>query len=195
MKRVWIVVALLAAACGGSSTAPTVPPPVVHVLPVALAGQSNALFIGPYLTQAAAPGAVVGFAQDGSAIAQWAPGSAFWLALAPTLRQPLRAFVWWQGESDRLTPERYQGDVAAFVARVRVEAGDPRLLVLICRVVDDPAFVGIRAAQAAYVATDARAVLVSSDGLAKEFGEGVGSAHLSPEGYRLMAQRILTAIP
>lgn len=200
MRRLIVLLGLFAVGCGSSSpTGPTSTPPVVvvpapTVAPLALAGQSNALFIGPYLTTAAAPELVVGFAQDGSAIAQWAAGSDLWARLAPQLHQSLRAFVWWQGESDRLTPERYESDVRAFMARVRAEAADQSLLVLICRVVDDPAFTGIRAAQAAYVATDSHAILVSSDGLPKEFGEGVGSAHLSPEGYRQMATRILAAL-
>lgn len=190
-----LLVTLVASACG--STSITAPAASAPMRPLALAGQSNALFIRPYLTTAAAPEGVVGFAQDGSTIEQWAADAAegHWSQLAPQLHQPLRAFVWWLGESNRLAAEIFTDQLRTFVARVRLEANDPQLLVVICRVVDDPAFVGIRAAQAAYVATDPRAILVSSDGLPKEFGEGVGSAHLSPDGYTQMAQRILRALP
>ena len=145
------------------------------------------------MEQAYAPGRVVGFAQEGSYIRQWDEGTDFWNRLAPQLHQPLRAFVWWQGESDRHPGmvEIYGVKLQALVARVRYEAADPQLLVVICRVVNDPAFAGIRAAQEAYVATDPRAVLVSSDGLPLE---SAGSAHLSADGYREMAQRVLRAL-
>jgi len=193
MKKYLIVLALFASACGGSSlSAPTIAAPTK---PLALAGQSNALFIRPFLISAAAPEAVIGFSQDGSSIEQWAPGSAYWGQLAPQFHQPLRAFVWWQGEGNRLTPDIYASQLRDLIGRVRAEANDPNLLVLICRVVDDPLFVGIRAAQAAYVASDPRSILVNSDNLPKEFGEGVGSAHLSPDGYTLMAKRILAVLP
>lgn len=182
--------ALFVSACG-SSIAPS---PEIS-LPIALAGQSNALFIRPYLIAAVAPEVVTGFAQDGSTIAQWAVTApqGYWSQLAPSLHQPLKAFVWWQGESDTTNVSTYLNSLTEFIARVRNEAHDPTLRVVICRVVDDPAFSQIRALQAAYVAADARSVLVSSDGLPTEFSTP-GSAHLSPEGYQQMAQRIAAVL-
>lgn len=184
MRRALLLVAVVASACGHPTT-PSSP------LPLALAGQSGALLMRPYLAQAY-PGAVVGFQQDGSQIRDWADGMPFWMALAPTLRQPLRAFVWWLGESDRDDPIAIPGAFSLFLARVRREANDPALLVVLCRAVDHPLFTGVRAAEEAYVRTDPRAVLVSSDGLALE---GPDSAHLSGEGYRLMAQRVIAVLP
>lgn len=180
---------VFALACGAAPAAPE----RAAVVPIALAGQSNADFIRPYLTAAAAPAAVVGFAQDGSTIRQWAieAPEGYWSRLVPALHQPLRAFVFWLGESNRDNVAEYAAMLPELFARVRREANDPRLLVVVCRVVDDPAFVGVRAAQAAYVAGDPESVLVSSDGVPRE---APGSAHLSPAGYVEMSSRILAAI-
>jgi hypothetical protein len=192
---------LVIAGCGGSSsTAPTVTAqptaPTTTPAPLALAGQSNALFMQPFLASAAAPMLVVGFAQDGSKITQWdvnAP-EGYWAKLAPSLHGKLTAFVWWQGESDTTEADLYLTRLIAFIARVRAEAGNPSLKVLICRVVNDPAFQSIRAAQAAYVAQDPFSVLVSSDGLQLEHPDWPsGSAHLSNDGYVGMAARVLAA--
>jgi hypothetical protein len=166
--------------------------------PLVLAGQSNALFMRPYLEDAYKPGSVVGFAQDGSHISEWGADGPHWKALRVTLHHPIRAFVWWQGESDAATASRYLDALREFIARVRYEANDPNLLVVICRVVDDPApgWSTIRRAQETFVATDRRAALVSSDGLPKEHPQWKsGSAHLSKGGYQAMARRIIAALP
>lgn len=189
--KTWVwVAALIASACGASPLAPTSAAP----RPIVLAGQSNAWLMRPIITAAYAPGHVLGFAQDGSYISQWHEGTPFWNILKADLHQPLRAFVWWQGESDRHPGrvEVYSDELRAFVQRVRTEANDPNLLVVICRVVDDPIFAPIRAIQEAYAASDPHAILVSSDSLPLEF---VGSAHLSTEGYAEMTRRILAVIP
>lgn len=165
--------------------------------PIVLAGQSNAFFIQPFLAQAAAPVPVSGFAQDGSWITQWAVDApeGYWQRLAPSLHQPLKAFVWWQGESDWNAADVYLSRLIEFLQRVRREANDQNLLIVICRVVDDPAFPGIRADQEAYIKRDPRSVLVSSDGLPREHPDWAsGSAHLSSDGYVVMSQRILAAI-
>ena len=191
MTRIFAL-ALVCSACG-SSIAPSPP-----LLPLVLAGQSNADFLRPFLVSAASPRPITGTSNPGSRLAEWdvdAP-TGYWRTLAPALHHPLRAFVWWQGESDAATSTLYLGRLAEFIQRVRVEAADAQLPVVICRVVDDPAFVGIRAAQDAYVASDTRSVLVSSDGLPREHPDWTtGSAHLSAEGYAAMAQRILAALP
>jgi hypothetical protein len=159
---------------------------------VALAGQSNAWLMRPIFEKAYPH--IVGFAQDGSRIREWETGAPNWLHLEPALKQPLRAFVWWQGESDRHPgqAEVYGSALQEFLARVRVTANDPHLLLVICRVIDHPAFAQIRTAQEEYVARDARSVLVSSDGLPLELPD---SAHLSPAGYEEMVRRILAVIP
>ena len=190
--------ALVLAVAGCARSSPAAPSAAVVVsLPLALAGQSNADFIRPALQAAYAPASVIGYAQGGSTIAQWQIGApaGFWSLLTPSLHQPLRAFVWWQGESDT-TDVNYLTDLTEFVTRVRKETGNPTLLVLICRVVDDPAFQGIRQIQQKYVDSDKFAVLVSSDGLPLEDPTpGAGSAHLSAAGYVAMSARILGALP
>lgn len=190
-----IVAAMLVASCGSAPLAPTpvVSAPVIVPLPLALAGQSNADFMRPALATAYAPGLVTGFAQNGSRIQEWDAGTAYWTNLQPSLHQPIRAFVWWQGESDRGADDApvYAAKLRAFLARVRQEAHDPHLLIVLCRVVNDPVFASIRQTQEAYVVSDPRAILVSSDGLPLEFE---GSAHLSPAGYASMSQRILDAL-
>ena len=166
-------------------------------LPLVLAGQSNALLMRPYLEEAYKPGEVIGFAQDGSRIDEWSISGPYWKALTPALHRPVRAFVWWQGESDFRNPRPYLAALRAFIDRVRREANDPNLPVLICRVVDDPTsgWSDIRHAQEELVSHDSHAVLVSSDGLPKEHPEWPrGSAHLSPEGYRAMARRVVAAL-
>lgn len=191
MRMLALVLLIFAAGCGAAPTAPT-PPGAPG--PIAFAGQSNANLMFDTLTAAYAPGVVLGAAarNPGSRIQEWALGAHYWPLLTPSLHQPLRAFVWWQGESDRAEVAEYPARLAAFLASVRAEAGDPQLFVVLCRVVDDPVFAGIRAVQEAYVRSDPRSVLVSSDGLELE---GPGSAHLSPVGYRAMAARVLVALP
>jgi hypothetical protein len=164
---------------------------------VALAGQSNAMFLRPFLEAQYSPRRIVGYVQDGSRIRDWAEAGGNWKRLAPNLHQPLKAFVWWQGESDHDNPGRYLKELKAFIARVRREANDPNLLIVICRVVDDPTegFPEIRQAEEAFVRADGRAVLVSSDGLQLEHPDWLrGSAHLSPDGYTKMAARVVAAI-
>ena len=191
-----IGIAVLASSCGGSSptapTAPTIATPPAAVMPLALAGQSNALFMRPSLEQQYTN--VVGFAQDGSKIAEWSASGAYWAQLAPQLHQPLKAFIWWLGESDTTTPD-YMNAEREFFARVRLEANQPNLLIVVCRVVDAQVFAGVRAVQEAYVRSDPRSILVSSDGLEREHPNDLeGSAHLSRAGYDAMVLRILAAI-
>jgi hypothetical protein len=190
-----IAISILTISCGAAS-APTEPTaPVTELsrpVTVALAGQSNAWLMRPIFENAYPQ--VVGFAQDGSRISEWAVGTSHWSNLEPALKQPLRAFVWWQGESDRHPGqvEVYGAALEEFLTRVRLTANDPNLFLVICRVIDHPAFARIRTAQEAYVARTPRSVLVSSDGLPLEFPE---SAHLSPAGYEEMVRRILAVIP
>ena len=77
------------------------------------------------------------------------------------------------------------------VRRVRAENDNPRLLVILVRVLDLPQNAAVRAAQASLVATDVNAVLVSSDGPGFEDGT---SDHLTDAAYQAVALRILAAL-
>lgn len=178
-----VIGALLAAvACGGSLTSPsgTISRPLV------LSGQSNALMVAPSLSSIY-PLAVLTVAESGRPISGWAVNGDQWTKLQPQLRQPIQAFVWWQGESDRNNPN-YLADLRDLITRVRQVNGDPQLLVIEVRVLDLALNASVRAAQEAFVQTDANAVLISSDGFQFE-----STDHLTDAGYQAVARRILDA--
>lgn len=165
------------------------PPPPLPAVAVVLSGQSNAVFEAPYLQSTVAGVRATG--TSGQAIAGWAPGGGDWTTLAATLAPgPLRAFVWWQGESDRLNPD-YRGDLTNLVARVRAVAGQPTLRVVIVQVLDLPQNASVRAAQRSFVIGDVNALLVSSD-IAQRDGL---TDHMTPAGYSDVARLISGSLP
>lgn len=200
MKRFVILTTLLLAGCGASPLQPSpVPTPVapVAVGRVVLSGQSNAVLIRSFM-EGAYKGRVTTVAADGSRIAEWEVGTENWNALIPALHEPMRAFIWWQGESDYRDPVNYEAKLRAFLVRVRAEAGNSRLPVLLVRIVDDqwPGVPEIRAEQNSYARSDAQVILVSSDELPREHPEwATGSMHLSESGYQTMTTRIIAALP
>lgn len=182
-----VFVALLAVGCGASSTAqPSAPGSTVL-----LSGQSNAGGVTPFLVAAYRPSDVFVSAHGGEPIRKWAPGSLYWNELARLLRQPLKAFIWWQGEND-LESTTYLADVTDLVARVRAANRTPDLLVIVIRILPQPHGwgAGVRAAQEAFVQADVNAVLVSSDGVPAQ-ADGV---HLTDAGYRQVAARIVEVL-
>jgi len=184
-----LVLASFVSACGVSSGAR-----YARASTILISGQSNAGNVAPFLVSAYYPSAAVMSAHGGEPIRQWSEGSAYWNELTPLLRHPLRAFVWWQGETDgdRQTTT-YLADLTDLVARVRATNGDPGLLVVVVRILPLPHDLGagVRAAQEAFVRADANALLVSSDGAAAQ-NDGY---HLTNTGYRQMATRIVGALP
>jgi lysophospholipase L1-like esterase len=158
---------------------------------VLLSGQSNAGGVSPFLVSAYRPSEVFLSAHGGEPIRKWAPGTLYWNELARLLRQPLKAFVWWQGESD-LESTTYLADLADLVARVRAANHAPALLVIVVRILPQPHGwgAGVRAAQEAFVLADANAVLVSSDGVPAQ-ADGI---HLMDAGYRQVADRIVAVL-
>jgi hypothetical protein len=188
--------ALAAAGCAAPTsptTAPTMTPTITPTAPLVLAGQSNAVNVAPYLRAVYPLSVLSDSTQNGRSIASWSPTETppvLWPILAADLRQPVQAFVWWQGESDRGSPT-YLADDAALIARVRSENGNPELLVVLVRILDMPQNAGIRATQERVVAADPHAVLVSSDGPAFQDG---ATDHLTPAGYQAVAQRIIAAL-
>ena len=182
-----LAVAFFTSACGGNS--PVAPSPTVTISrPLVLSGQSNALFESPWLA-AVYPLSVLTVAESGRAIEGWSSGppGIHWRELIPLLQQPLQAFAWWQGESDRDNPN-YLSDLRDLMARVRQTNGSPQLLVIEVRILDFPQNAGVRAVQETFVRTDTNAILVSTDGFQLDAGD-----HLTEAGYQAVAQRILAA--
>jgi hypothetical protein len=187
MRPFAVVVAFVIAGCGAPSAAAPSPP----VTAVLLSGQSNAGGVSPFLMAAYRPADVFVAAHGGEPIRKWAPGSLYWNELARLLRQPLKAFIWWQGEND-LESTSYLADLADLVARVRATNHAPNLLVIVVRILPQPHDwgAGVRAAQEAFVQADANAVLVSSDGVPAQ-ADGI---HLADAGYRQVADRIVAVL-
>jgi hypothetical protein len=184
-----LILASLAVACGSTGGARYVPSSTILI-----SGQSNAGNVAPFVVAAYYPSAAVMSAHGGEPIRKWAAGSPYWNELAPLLRHPLRAFVWWQGESDGdLQTPTYLADLTDLVARARATNGNPDLFVIIVRILPLPHDLGagVRAAQEAFVKADASAVLVSSDGVPAQ-NDGY---HLTNAGYRQVAARIVAALP
>jgi hypothetical protein len=180
-----LALACLVSACGSRS--PIGPTPGVAISrPLVLSGQSNALLVAPSLS-AIYPLQVLTVGESGRSIAGWAVAGDRWKELLPLVQQPIQAFAWWQGESDRDNPN-YLNDLRDLIARVRQANGNPQLLVIEVRVLDLQANTVVRAAQETFVRTDPNALLISSDGFQLE-----ASDHLTDTGYRMVAQRILDA--
>jgi Carbohydrate esterase, sialic acid-specific acetylesterase len=189
-RHLFVLAAMLVAgACRTvSPVSPVSPSPVVTISrPLVLSGQSNALLVAPSLS-AIYPLPVLTVAENGRPISGWAATADRWKELLPQLQQPIQAFAWWQGESDR-DNTNYLSDLRDLIARVRQVNGDPQLLVIEVRVLNLPANASVRAAQEAFVQADTNAVLISSDGFQLD-----STDHLTDAGYRMVAQRILDAI-
>jgi len=189
--------ALAAISCAPPTT-PTSPaaaagPPVTPTGPLVLAGQSNAVNVAQYLRAVYPLPVLSESTQNGRSIASWSPTETppvLWPILAAELRQPVQAFIWWQGESDRGSTT-YLTDDTDLIARVRAENGNPQLLVVVVRILDLPQNADIRVVQQRVVAGDPNAVLVSSDG--PGFQDGA-TDHLTASGYQTVAQRIVAAL-
>jgi hypothetical protein len=178
--------------CARSEALPS-PPASPRPSPLAfphvfLGGQSNAVFVEPYLSRPFAP--VITVAAPSLPIDAWrSPDGPMWAATDSQLRKaPVEAIVWWQGESDWQTPG-YLAVLRDLIARMRQSAGNPRARVVIVRVLNKRTFQSVRRAQEEFVRTDANAALVSTDGL----GLG-GSDHLTHAGYTIVADRIRSAV-
>lgn len=186
MKLLAVVVMVGSIACVRQPSAPSALLSWRATRPLVIAGQSNVVDGGGVsLKRAYACCPVYVVAGNGARIAEWDEGQPFWTQTQAHLAQPLDGFVWWQGESDAENP-RYARDLAALMARVRAANGDRRLRLVLVRVLR---YLGVRAAQAAYVEADADARLVSVDDLPTDGGD-----HLTDDGYVAAAQRIVRAI-
>lgn len=211
MRDLWVVLSVVMTLGCGADDAPWRPSPLPPPPPsrpsrpsttLVVSGQSNAVQIWPYLETAYTAGQVDGFAYGGLQIYHWFRDTSPydfepWPHLAPTLHQPLRAFIWWQGESDATDPDRpdpqtYADSLTRLLARVRAEANDPTLPVIVCQILANanPDTAVIRDQIQRAVAGDPLATLVVADDLpAKD------AFHLSETGYQHMAQRIIAALP
>lgn len=214
MRDLWVVLSVVMTLGCGADDAPWRPSPLPPPPPsrpsrpsttLLLSGQSNAVQLRPYLEEAYTAGRVDGFAYGGSSIdwwlrlPPWGPETRYspWDDLVPTLHQPARAVIWWQGESDAVDPVRndpstYADRLGTLLAKIRAEAQDPRLFVIVVQIRENHVLDTsvIREQLALVVSRDPRSVLVPVDDL-----PAVDSFHLSPEGYRMMAARIIAALP
>lgn len=184
------VMACVMAGCGGGPTSPTPP-----LLPLALTGQSQAVILAPYLQQDYA-GPLIGAWESGLSIAFWGPEDRMWRQLAPFLHQRLAGLVWLQGESDceGLSTAVHDYDVRfpETMARIRHEAADDHLLILIVSVSPTANCVGIRAIQAEWVATHDRAALISADEVPRL--NFPADLHFTEAGAADLAKRVVAAV-
>lgn len=187
-----LLVAILCSACAGSPTAPAssaiaaTPPGDTWLV----SGQSNAMNLTAPL-RALHP-SLISVAETGMPISGWAPGQPTWLQLEPQLRQPLRAFIWFQGESDwqasDTPPAGYEAALRSVFARVRQANGNPKMLIVVCGLATRYVR-SIGSVQQAIVAGDADMIYVRSDDLPND-----GSTHLFGDGLPMMARRVADAI-
>jgi hypothetical protein len=182
MRRIvtFITLALLTGGCGARAR------PDARPLWV-LSGQSNAEKLEPFLQPYAR---VAGYSRTSTAIEEWAPGKPMWKGLAPALKLPMSAFIWWQGESNNNEPPgSYRAKLAELAARVRKAARAPDLVFVVIRVGPNYRANTIWSEQDAFVSADRHAILVPSDDL-----EFVDYIHMTDAGYRHMAERLAATL-
>ena len=189
-----LVVALFAAGCGSSSTAPTAPS-VPNTAPLVFAGQSSAMFDCPFLT-AAYPGPVRCVSEGATSIVLYEPGGAHWPEMLAATTPDVRAIVWWLGETDGLNgmTTEFAAHLTAEFTTLRRLAQNPRLPIVMVRILPEPEFDRIRPVQVAWARADCCTTLLVSDDLPRR-PPAEGSYHLTDAGYAVMAQRIITALP
>lgn len=172
-------------------TSPSSPP-----LPLALTGQSQAVILAPHLMQAYS-GLVVGAWESGQSIAFWGPEDRMWRALAPQLHQRLRALIYWQGESDcqglATAVSDYGPRFRDLMRRIRVEADDPQLPMMIVTVSPVDICMDVRREQAAWAAMDLHARIINADDIPRM--NWPIDLHITEAGAELMAQRIVGQLP
>jgi Carbohydrate esterase, sialic acid-specific acetylesterase len=152
---------------------------------VLLGGQSNAVYLEPYL---AAEGLST-VARASTGIGAWHADGDMWPPTEAVLKSGrVRVVVWWQGEADRRAAG-YLSELRELVRRMRVASGNPKLKIVVVRVLDKPENQIVRQAQAAFVAGDEYAAIVSTDGLGLP-----GSDHLTEAGYHTVARRIRSTL-
>jgi len=194
-----LIASLLALAVACSS--PVAPRPTPTTL--ALAGQSNAILLRPSLS-ALAP--VIGAGDQGAtAISCWASTGPCWLALKPTLAaQPLKAFIWWQGEMDILTcvvpdtygpcDRQYGVALANLFSRVRLAAGNPNLPIVVMQMGAWAAHwrpqTTVESDTLGWVAQDRHALYIDT----RDLEYRTDGIHMTEAGYTAVAQRIVAMI-
>ena len=183
---------------GGGAQAVWNPP-----LNLALSGQSNADRIRQFLETRAT---VVGYAAASTAIAPcWsdvepvakdAQGNApndgiCWHQLRPFLTPNLDAFVWWHGDADDIGSP-YGVRMADLFRRVREAAKNPRLPIVILQLgpVNSEAPDSPSGQARAWAQSDPDAIWMET----RDIGYDVDRQHMTPEGYRAVAERIVAVV-
>lgn len=202
--RIRISIACAAAAfslaCGkGGPMAPT--GPQTHAPVWALSGQSNAVGLKGSLEAYAT---IVGAAQGSVQISAWAPGAPLWAALEASLRAgPDDAFIWYQGENNRYDVAAYPAWLDDVIARVQTV--QPQRRIVICGLGGMDGYEDFRAMQRQYAATRGYLFVPSDDLPRTQAGDydtpsggiwqgGDYNPHLTVDGYKMMAQRVATAL-
>lgn len=143
---------------------------------------------------------MVGFASGGQPIAYWHPGRPGHKGLFPRIEQAGQnadVFLWYQGESDTVSPEKvtgYQDELKQLVSRVRQQANNPQMLAVIVQIgrnteSGDTDYTGLRQAQRQFVLEDGNAILVPALGRSLK-----DSVHLDNAGYRELGHEIGRAL-
>lgn len=160
--------------------------------------------VGPWLaaaTETAKAGVgvrITGWAQGGQPIAIWDDKGAGWAALKKSIDasgQNAGVFLWYQGENDAVSstdPAVYQRKLGELVAKVRAEAKNPAMHVVIVQLGfwsnAASKVMEIREAQRQYVLGDPGAILVPA------MGRPCDGVHLKKEGYFELGQEISRAL-
>jgi hypothetical protein len=150
--------------------------------------------VGPWLTaavicaRAKQPIRLAGYASPDREIAYWDAVKPGWHRLSAHIKEAgmgAGVFLWYQGENDasaNTAPDVYQRKLADLVARVRTQAGNPRMLAVIVQLAAywpayKPEGDEIREAQRQFVIADGNALLVTA------LGMHCDGTHLNREGY------------
>ena len=148
---------------------------------VLLSGQSNAVFLAPFLAERMRIETV---ARDSTGIAAWHADGSMWPTTLGALRSGrIRGIVWWQGESDaNASADTYADELRELLGRMRAEVG--HVPIILVRVLDIPGNGNVRNAQER-IARELRLPLISCDGFQLD-----QSNHATETGYRTIAAQI-----
>lgn len=203
-RKMPLLLLLLALTACGSKSSPLAPesttlltPPSDRPLSLAISGQSNSAKLRPYLE---AKASVVGYSQvttlspcwDNVPVVDNDYAGVCWVNLKPLLHTPhLDAFVWWHGDADSGLPG-YGARLSSFLARVRQEAQNPSLLIVIPELgpVNGDAEDGPGAEAKRWTETDPHSLFIPT----RDIGFDYDRQHMTPDQYQAVAERIVNEV-
>ncbi len=145
---------------------------------------------------------LTGWARVSSAISLWRADQDGWSRLRARIRsdgQAATTFLWWQGEAEAASNQAtgYAAALADLVRRVRDEAHNPSMRVVVIALADAPypdlrkGYERLRNEQRTFVANDGRALIVSAEGLPLNPDKPY---HLTVSGYAELGRRVAAAM-